>query len=121
MDKPVILMVEDDAGLSTMLTLTLEDAGYAVQVAGNGVEALEYLTRVRPGLILLDLRMPVMDGPTFLRAAQDRYRVDLPPVILMTAYRDIDPEIVQLGLPMINKPMKIDLLLTMIAQHTAQR
>lgn len=119
MEDRTILMVEDDVGLSTMLTFALEDANYAVQIAANGAEALELLGKHQPGLILLDLRMPVMDGPTFLRLARDRYGDGLPPVIIMTAYRDIDSEILQFGLPTISKPMNIELLLNMIAAHAA--
>lgn len=119
MESRTILMVEDDVGLSTMLTFALEDARYIVQHATNGAEALEALSSSWPSLILLDLRMPVMDGPTFLRTASERYGQRLPPVIIMTAYHDLDAEVVKLGLPTINKPMQIDRLLTLIASQTA--
>ncbi|HEX6289657.1 MAG TPA: response regulator [Herpetosiphonaceae bacterium] len=114
-----ILIVEDDRGLSTMLTLALEDARYTVEVSENGAEALVRLKTLRPRLILLDLRMPIMDGPTFLRQLfSERHPVaPLPPIIIMTAYGDIDPEVSRLGLPSIIKPMKIDALLQMIEQY----
>ncbi len=114
-----ILIVEDDLGLSTMLTLALEDARYMVAVAENGAEALERLKTLRPRLILLDLRMPIMDGPAFLREIFERGHafMPLPPIIIMTAYGDLDPEVSKLGLPSIIKPMKIDMLLQMIEQY----
>lgn len=115
-DARPILIVEDDAGLSMMLALALEDANYSVQVATNGVDALKQLEQIRPRLILLDLRMPVMDGYTFLRIMRERFRPS-PPIIVMSAYRDVDPDIAAEGLPVLGKPMKIDQLLQAIEQH----
>ena len=114
-----ILIVEDDRGLSTMLALALEDARYTVEVAENGADALERLKVIRPRLILLDLRMPIMDGPAFLREIYNHSPIPepLPPIIIMTAYGDIDPEVTKLGLPSIIKPMKIDVLIHMIQQY----
>jgi DNA-binding NtrC family response regulator len=114
-----ILIVEDDRGLSTMLTLALEDAQYLVVVAENGADALERLKAHRPRLILLDLRMPIMDGPAFLREifSNQHTFAPLPPILIMTAYGDIEPEVSKLGLPSIIKPMKIDKLLQMIEQY----
>ena len=86
-----ILIVEDDAGMRMMLLLALEDAGYTVELAANGAEALDALTRMRPSLILLDLRMPVMDGATFLRHVHAAGKRNAPPIVVMTAYRDIEP------------------------------
>jgi DNA-binding response OmpR family regulator len=112
-----ILLIEDDAGMRLMLLLALEDAGYAVQMAEHGEEAQAYLSATRPRLILLDMRMPVMDGPAFLHWLYAQSDIAPPPVILMTAYHELDPETRQLGLPAITKPMRIDALLEMIRQH----
>jgi two-component system, response regulator, stage 0 sporulation protein F len=111
-----ILIVEDDAGVSTMLSMALEEANYAVQIAANGYEALEQIKRQRPRLILLDLRMPVMDGPTLLKALRADTQPP-PPVIVMTAYREIDAEVERMNLPSIGKPMKLDELLLLIERH----
>lgn len=113
----LILIVEDDAGMSAMLAIALEDAQYDVQIAPNGAEALELLAELRPAVILLDVRMPVMDGPAFLQALAERHDYQPPPIIVMTAYRDISPEIIGLGHPTINKPMKIDALLEMVGRY----
>ncbi len=113
----LVLIVEDDAGMSAMLAIALEDARFEVQIATNGAEALEMLEMLRPAVILLDVRMPVMDGPTFLQALAERPDYQSPPIIVMTAYRDISPEITGLGHPTINKPMKIDALLEMVRHY----
>ncbi|MCC2670242.1 MAG: chemotaxis protein CheY [Armatimonadetes bacterium] len=64
---PTILCVEDDPDVRETLTAILEDQGYAVLTAGNGREGLTALASAPtlPDAILLDLRMPVMDGPEF--------------------------------------------------------
>src|SRR5437879_4611456 len=61
-----VLVVEDDADVRETLAELLEAAGYQVAGAANGWQALGYLQWARPpGLILLDLMMPVMDGHQF--------------------------------------------------------
>ena len=64
---PAILIVEDDLALNEAYSLLLNQAGYQVRAAFNGQEALQILRDWTPGLIFLDLRMPVMDGLTFLK------------------------------------------------------
>ena len=76
-----ILVVEDELGQREALAEVLSRLGYEVQCAANGNEALELMRRSEslPGLILLDLMMPVMDGWEF-RAEQrkDRALADVP-------------------------------------------
>lgn len=61
-----ILIVEDEPTLASAYRTLLEGAGYKVESAYNGEEALEKTKKFEPNLILLDLRMPVMDGVGFL-------------------------------------------------------
>jgi len=65
--KATILVVEDERSLNEAYQLILRKAGYTVQVAFDGREALELTAQEDPTLILLDLRMPRMDGIEFLR------------------------------------------------------
>jgi CheY-like chemotaxis protein len=81
-----ILIVDDDVSIRTTLTAFLEDEGYSVDAAINGAEALECVARQRPSLILLDMRMPVMDGWAFAGAL--RARGIAVPLVVMTAARD---------------------------------
>ena len=63
-----ILVVEDEKDLNSAYKMILSSAGYDVQAAANGSEALEYIEKEGdPDIILLDLRMPVMDGIGFLQ------------------------------------------------------
>lgn len=65
-----ILIVEDETVLSDAYATLLKQAGYTVEVAGNGRDALDKTATIEPNLILLDLRMPVMTGIDFLREYQ---------------------------------------------------
>ena len=80
-----VLVVEDDEATRRVVQRTLKQAGFVVDEAGNGAEALKRVAAARPDLVLLDLMMPVMDGFEFLRQLRQREGgVDLP-VIVLTA------------------------------------
>lgn len=65
--KKTILIVEDEPELAEVYNTLLTQSGYKVTVAHNGEDALETAHEHQPDLILLDLRMPVMDGVEFLK------------------------------------------------------
>ena len=83
MNQSPILVVDDDPSILTTISEVLDLEGYPVQTATNGAEALRAVERARPSLILLDMRMPVLDGWGFARALQER-GVKLP-ILVMTA------------------------------------
>jgi CheY-like chemotaxis protein len=86
-----ILVVDDEADTSAALVELLEDEGYSVQQAANGEEALALLHEGwRPALILLDLTMPVLDGPGFLRAVALEGNLADIPVAIVTATAVLD-------------------------------
>jgi len=80
-----VLIVEDDAGTRAALRRTLEKEGWTADEAENGRAALEALDESRPALILLDLRMPEMDGFEFLEALGERPGGAGIPVVVLTA------------------------------------
>src|SRR5688500_9920022 len=73
--KTRVLLVDDDGAMRELLELVLAHAGYEVVTAEHGPAALEAVRATPPSVILLDLRMPVMDGRAFVRA----YRRTHPP------------------------------------------
>jgi two-component system, chemotaxis family, chemotaxis protein CheY len=78
-----ILVVEDDPTIRDLVAEALRDEGYPVETASNGAEAVEVVEHERPSLVLLDMRMPVLDGWGFARVMRER-GVRLP-IVVMTA------------------------------------
>jgi signal transduction histidine kinase/DNA-binding response OmpR family regulator len=89
-DRPA-LIVEDDAPLRELLRRMLEREGYAVVEAEHGRAALERVREGAPGIVLLDLMMPVMDGFEFLVELRREEAWRVIPVIVLTA-RDLSAE-----------------------------
>ena len=81
-----ILVVDDDPDLRQFLQLMLTSMGFEVTTAANGQEALDVLESHDPDLILLDMKMPVMDGWEFSRALETRDA--RPPIVVLTAAPD---------------------------------
>ena len=88
----MILIVEDDKGLQKYLKELLLDNGYAVQVASDGITALEYLKKNEPDIIVLDLGLPTMSGEAVTQEIRKKNK-DLP-IIILTA-KDSITDIVQ--------------------------
>jgi CheY-like chemotaxis protein len=81
-----ILYVEDQPDIQTVAKFALEAVGgFTVELCSSGAEALEKAPAFAPELILLDVMMPGMDGPTTLRALRELEAVVTTPVIFVTA------------------------------------
>jgi two-component system OmpR family response regulator len=81
-----ILCVEDEPDIRTVARIALQDVGgFEVQVCSSGQEALDQAPVFRPDLILLDVMMPEMDGPTTLRALRSNSATAAIPVVFLTA------------------------------------
>lgn len=110
-----ILIVEDDKGLQKYLKELLLDNGYAVKVAGDGIQALETVKKAEPDLMVLDLGLPNMSGEAVCLEVRKKHPEI--PVIILTA-KDSISDIVQ-GLNLgaddyITKPFVADELLARI-------
>ncbi len=109
MGEKSILVVDDEDNMRHMLSLILEGEGYTVVSAANGKEALDLAVNRDFDYILLDIRMPVMDGMEFLRRASKKGIASI--IIMMSAYGTIDTavEAMKLGAyDYISKPFKPD-------------
>ncbi|MFB3818176.1 MAG: response regulator [Candidatus Methylomirabilales bacterium] len=79
-----ILVVDDEEAIRLLYHEELTDAGYQVELAANGEEALQKLGAGRPDLMTVDVRMPGMDGLELVARVRERHR-ELP-IIICTAY-----------------------------------
>lgn len=111
-----VLVVEDDAEISTLLGGVLAARGFQVITAGNGAEALAHCRRTgwRPSVIVLDMMMPVMDGQTFLdEQARVPLLADVPVLIVSATPPDPLPPAVHSVLP---KPIRLAALIDRIQE-----
>ena len=80
-----ILVVDDEAVLVETIAYNLEQAGYAVVTAADGVSALEAAQREKPDLIILDLMLPEMDGLEVCRQLRRESNTSTTPIMMLTA------------------------------------
>ncbi len=112
-----VLVVEDDCDLRLVLAEALRRAGLVVHEAGHGQHALDLVASgFRPGLILLDIVMPVMDGFTFLRHKQAIDDLAHVPVIVVSATERAP---IEGACCVLRKPVDPDTVLSQVQAHAA--
>ena len=84
-EKKIVLVVDDEASLRTLVRANLEIDGFEVAEAVDGIEAMDALRVSRPDLVLLDIMMPGKDGIEVLEEIAADSRLRSIPVILLTA------------------------------------
>jgi DNA-binding response OmpR family regulator len=109
---PLILVVDDDPAICEFVQLALEDAGYEVMVAIDGVDALAAARNREPALILLDMRMPSMNGWEFAEAYRQE-RGPHAPILIMTAGGDAPASDIGAA-GWLGKPFDLDHLITSV-------
>lgn len=87
-DHPLILIVEDDPSVIELERVLLEDEGYEVVTAKDGLEGLLKTEFRHPSLILLDLMMPVVDGSRMYEELRADERLSATPVVIVTGMAD---------------------------------
>src|SRR5436309_3501911 len=114
--KGLILIIDDDDGTQMALEMALSDEGYTVRTASNGKHALDVLDDCSPHVILLDIRMPIMDGPTFMVAYKNRPPPHAPVIAMTTSQTEHYPipDDVQ---DVLMKPFDLEDLFAMIERH----
>lgn len=110
-----LLVIEDEPRIASFLVKGLRAQGYAVEQVGSGEAGLELVARSRPDLVLLDLRLPDMDGLDVLRRL--RRQPERVPVLILTARSDVDDRVQGLDLgadDYVTKPFAFDELLARV-------
>jgi CheY-like chemotaxis protein len=105
--RPRVLVIDDDDVVCELLREALTEEGYAVATVPHGAAALELAKHHQPAVIVLDLRMPIMDGWSFA----EHYRRQAKPaasLILLSGTRDIEESARRIGaVAYISKPFEI--------------
>ena len=111
-----VLVVEDEQQIRGTVAEVLADEGYLVDVASNGVEALDCALRALPDVVLLDLNLPVMDGWAFRDALRGLAGGDAPRLIVMTADNRAAAKAQRIGAhAYLSKPFDLDYLLIVVS------
>ena len=110
-NKPMILVVEDDAAVRNLMAVTLETRGYRYHLAPNGTEALIEATTHQPDVMLLDLGLPDMDGVEIIRKVRSWSAM---PIIVISARSEDSDKVEALDAgadDYLTKPFSVDELL----------
>ena len=121
--KKTVLVVEDKASLSQMLQFLFLSKGLNVQIAFNGIEALEKVGGISPDLILLDIMMPQMDGFEVLERLKGNPDTAGIPVIMLTARKsreDMEKARHLGAVEYITKPFKAVEVVDKVLRHIGQ-
>jgi CheY-like chemotaxis protein len=115
-----VLVVDDDPSILDTVTSILSSEGFHVMAAGGGEEALALLHSWHPTLVLLDMRMPIMDGWAVARAMQEAG--SKVPIVVMTAAESAKRWAEEIGAAgHLAKPFGLDELLECVEQHSGPR
>jgi CheY-like chemotaxis protein len=117
--RPRVLVVDDDDAMCELLRQALTDQGYAVATVPHGAAALELVKHHQPAVILVDLRMPIMDGWAFVE--QYRRMADPPAsIVLLSAVKDLEATAKRLGAEgFVRKPFEIEELTAVVQRCLA--
>jgi two-component system response regulator MprA len=105
-----VLVVDDEPAIREVITTLLEDEGYSVRHAKDGLEALDAINGDQIDLIVSDVVMPRLDGASLVRKLRRRGHV-MPVVLMSAVYADVDLP----GVRFVPKPFEIDRLLGTVA------
>ena len=118
--QPILVVDDDEIILSTVEFILVED-GYAVVVASNGKEALDSAEKHSPSVILLDMKMPVMDGWAFVKAYRERPGPHAA-IIMMTAAHDSRSRASEIAADAyVEKPFDVDHVLSLVRRFASRQ
>lgn len=120
-DRPVILVVDDDAPILLLMRNLLREFGFDPVTAASGEKALEVVKQRPPALILLDRNMPGMNGDEVLRAMREDGALDGLPVLMLTGDPMGPEEVRRVGATAaVIKPFDVPALIELIRTHLQQ-
>lgn len=114
-----VYVIDDDVHLQVVLDIAFTEAGYNVEHASNGEEALEQLQTFSPDVVLCDVIMPYLDGAQVWQVIRERLQYTGVPFVLLTAL-DRKPWFAGLeaeGVVIVHKPFNIDRLVALVGSY----
>jgi len=124
MDKKKILVVDDEANIRELLIVNLAAAGYEVETALNGRDAIGKIVSFRPALIVLDVMMPEIDGWEVCKLVRDDESLEHLRIVMLTAKATDRDRMIGRGIfgadEYITKPFDMDELLSTIKRLLAE-
>lgn len=114
---PKVLIIEDDVDTSRLIGKLLSQNGYQVLAAIDAYQGLNMIRKERPGLVILDLKMPAGGGISVLKSIRSSMLFSFTPVVVVTALDDqeMKKQVTELGVQgYVQKPFKNELLLRVI-------
>jgi two-component system KDP operon response regulator KdpE len=108
LDKPLILVVDDDRAILRFVKTSLERNGFAVSLAADGGEAIQKIEAEPPSLIILDMKMPRLDGVEVIRRLREWSHI---PIIMLSGYASDADQVQCLNMgadDFMAKPFKVD-------------
>jgi CheY-like chemotaxis protein len=107
--ESLILVAEDDPGISSIIRFVLEAEGFSVVIARDGSEAVNLAREMRPALILLDVVLPKMDGREVAASLREEMGSERPSIVLLSASSKLSELADELGVEgYITKPFEPD-------------
>jgi CheY-like chemotaxis protein len=117
-EPKTILVADDDQDLLNLVALLLTGEGYEVKTASDGREALAVVERQMPDLILLDMKMPVMNGWEFAAKYHATYSSTPAPIVVLTAAADARKAADEVGAAsFVGKPFDLDTLIRAVKRY----
>jgi CheY-like chemotaxis protein len=112
-----ILVVDDDSSIADLLKIILEDEGYRVLTASNGLDALHLMAQEKPSLVITDVVMPVMGGVDLISRIHADPDLQGVPVVLMSAMKE--PTTDGLTYRFVEKPFDLGAMVDLVAELTS--
>ena len=118
-----LLIVDDDRDVAEALSSVLEDEGHVVLIADNGEDGLERITAATPDAVLLDVEMPILDGPAMVHRLSVRDSGDEQiPIVLLSGVADLEQIARRVGTPYyLAKPYGITAIAELVKRVLAER
>jgi CheY-like chemotaxis protein len=118
--RPDVLIVEDDPALLMALSLVLECEGYRVDTASSGEDALAKVWSHVPGVIVLDVKLPVISGTRVLETLRQTLPQRRIPIVMMTGHDQVSEHDHQAANAFLRKPFTMDALLSVVRDVATQ-